>query len=461
MRTFFPDLRRETGAIGYPYTKNANVLGYKVRSLEEKAFVCTKALKTPFGLDQVDLDDSKTLIFVEGELDVFSCYEAGVNNAISVPNGAQSLGSEEKGFLWECKEILDKAEKVIIAVDNDEPGEKLADELSRRIGKHRCWKIEWPEACKDANDVLMKYSATKLQEVMDRAEPWPIAGLYEADRFFPELDNLYENGFSARIRTGLENIDHLYSVGSGLLTVVTGVPSMGKSTFVDQLMCNLARMYGYKFAICSFENPPAIHQGKLAEMLTSKNFWDRDIGGRMSKGEMEAAKRFIFKHFTWIYQDDGGKSDVDSIIERIKMAVFRHGVQGVVIDPMNYVQKPKNMESETSWVDDTLTKLRLTASLLSVHIWVVAHPTKMPQDAEGRYQPPLGYSISGSSAYFSKPDFGLTVHRENGEVRIINWKARYNFLGQMGEAKILYDSTHNSYIVDMEQALLPLSEDYK
>lgn len=456
MKAFFPDLRKETGAIAYNYAKDGYTTGYKLRSLEEKAHVCTKALKIPFGMDMLDMRENKTIIICEGELDCLSYYEAGVTNVVSVPNGAQSLSRDEKGFMWELKSHIDQAERVIIAADNDEAGEKMADELSRRIGRYKCWKIEYPEACKDANDVLMKYSKAKLAEVITNAQPWPISGLYEADHYFDKMDELYEKGFEGKIKTGMENIDTIYSVGKGLLTVVTGIPGNGKSTFVDQLMLNLTRMYGYKLAVCSFENPPEIHISKLAEMLTGKTFFDRELGQKMSIGEKQAAQKWIKRYFYFLQQDDGSKSTVEDIIERVKTAVFRFGVNCVVIDPYNYIERPKSMENETQFIDDMLTRFRLVAMAHDLHIWFVAHPTKMPMDADGKYQIPRGYSISGSSAWYSKPDFGLTVHRSDDGVKIINWKTRYNWLGREGETIILYNETHNSYLCDMIPELLPM-----
>ena len=34
---------------------------------------------------------------------------------------------------------------------------------------------------------------------------------------------------------------------------MTGIPNSGKSEFIDALMCNLAEMHGWSFALCSME----------------------------------------------------------------------------------------------------------------------------------------------------------------------------------------------------------------
>lgn len=36
--------------------------------------------------------------------------------------------------------------------------------------------------------------------------------------------------------------------------MVTGVPNSGKSEWIDALICNINKTYGWKFALCSMEN---------------------------------------------------------------------------------------------------------------------------------------------------------------------------------------------------------------
>lgn len=452
-RAYFPNLGREDEAVTFPYVKGA-----KFKCVTEKAFVCDQALASLFGQDKIDLSESPDIIICEGEMDAVSFYEAGVVNATSVPNGSSSFikrnedGTlkEALGFMWEAKELIDKAKRILVASDADDPGEALAEELTRRIGRHRCWKVTYPEGCKDANDVLMKHGPEALAKCAEDATPWPVDGLYEAGKYYEELDKLYDEGFDSKVSTGLVDVDQLFSVSPGLLTVVTGIPGNGKSTFVDQIMVNLAREKDYVSAICSFENPPAVHIGKLMQALYQKHFFPPAPGvpgDRITPEEKEAIKPFIHRHFKFLQQDDGKKATVASIIERIKTAVFRWGVQIVVIDPYNYIARPPKAESETQWIDDLLTDLRLVASLYGIHIFFVAHPTKMQMDSDGNYQIPKGYSISGSAAWFSKPDFGLTVHRvpNSNKVKIVNWKTRYDWLGKIGEADIIYDNIAHVY----------------
>lgn len=460
-RAWFRDLDsgREAEAIAFPYFVSGSARGHKFRCIEQKEHCCDVPLSSLFGVQNVDLKESGDLLICEGEFDPLAFYEAGVCNGTSVPNGSSSFARSnddgtmkaQLGFLWEARDVIDKAKRVLIAVDNDEPGEKLAEELARRIGKHRCWRVFYPDGCKDANDVLKAHGKASLADCAASAKPWPVEGLYEAEKYYPEVYELFENGFGEKIRTGMSAVDELFSVGRGLLTVVTGIPGNGKSTFVDQLLVNLARSRGYVSAICSFENPPQVHIGKIAQCLYQKHFFKTPLPGEMiTRKELDEVLPFIHRHFKFIQQEDGRKATIESIVERIKTAVFRWGCQLVVVDPYNYIARGKTAESETQWIDDMLTELRLLAGLYDLHIFFVAHPTKMQMNGDGSYMIPKGYSISGSAAWFSKPDFGITVHRvpDTSDVKIVNWKTRYDWLGKVGETTVFYDNVRHTYISD-------------
>jgi hypothetical protein len=96
-------------------------------------------------------------------------------------------------YVWASNEVLQAADKIIIAVDKDGPGKALAEELARRIGKPKCWSVEWPDDCKDANDTLLKYGKAKVSNVVEEAEPWPIAGLYDANHYAEQVRTLYHD----------------------------------------------------------------------------------------------------------------------------------------------------------------------------------------------------------------------------------------------------------------------------
>ena len=243
-RIFIPALKAEAECICFPYYRDGELMNIKFRALGEKAFSQVKdAEKVLFGLN--DIAKTKTAIIVEGECDKLAIEEAGVLNVVSVPDGAPrhvKAGDPDPedakfSYLANCADQLDRLERIVIAVDADEPGLALAEELARRLGRERCWRVRWPDIgdapCKDANETLLMYGAEILRECLDNAEPWPITGLYGARDYTDRVFDLYRNGRKRGLSTGWPSLDQYMVICGGRLSVVTGIPNSGKSEFVD------------------------------------------------------------------------------------------------------------------------------------------------------------------------------------------------------------------------------------
>lgn len=447
-------LQKEAECLLFPYKNKSETYATKLKSIEAKGFACNGSPQTFFNIENVVAD--QPLIICEGELDVAACFEAGETNAVSVPNGSVvkvidgEIDPQEDSkfrFLWAAKSQIDQASKIIIATDSDGPGQAMAEEMARRIGKERCFTVVFPDGCKDANDVLMRHGDAAVREMIKEARPWPVAGLYDAFHYSSQLYELYHKGAGRGESTGYDNIDNLYTIVPGQLCVVTGHPSSGKSELVDQIMVNLAMEKGWKFAICSFENEPRFHIAKLISKYCGKPFFDGP-SGRMSQVELREGEEFVQSNFSFVHQSDGSLSSMDSIITRLKAAVLRHGIRGAVIDPYNYIAKNRDI-SETDWVSEVLTRLRVFAAAYGVHIWFVAHPTKMMRGPDGKVPAPKGYDISGSAAWFAKADIGMTVHRPDPIASITSeihiWKCRFAWVGKQGKTELDFDPVSSTY----------------
>jgi twinkle protein len=439
----------------FPYLNKGQEYAAKIRATGGKGFSSNGAPATLWNLNNFSNGD--WLIICEGEMDALTLIEAGYDGATSIPTGAVikvadgAVNPMEDGkfrFVWEAKDQIDRASRIVICCDNDEPGHAAAEEIARRIGKDRVWTVEYPEGCKDANDVWLKHGQDGIDTLISECRPWPISGLYDSGHFFDQLDEMYERGMGRGELTGYPSVDKLYTVSPGMLTVVTGHPSSGKSEFVDQLMINLAVTKGWSFAIASFENEPRLHIAKLIAKHMKKPFFEGNVE-RITPEELKIGKEFVQAHFSFIYQADGSMAVLDSVLERLKVAVMRHGVRGAVIDPYNYIQKPSDT-NETEWVSTLLSKVRLFAQAHDMHIWFVAHPAKMMRQANGDVPPPKGYDISGSAAWFAKADHGITVHRPDPVHSLVSeihsWKCRFSWLGRQGTAELLYSTITNTYV---------------
>lgn len=455
-KQYIPAMGTYTDCIAFPHTVKGSVTSVKYRATDYKGFACKGAPVAFYGIDKVTMPDrGGSMTICEGELDCLSLAQVGIENPVSVPNGAGGLTVSPEGkidpkddkkfsYLWAAHDLLERASKVVIATDNDAPGDALAEELARRIGKAKCWRVMYPSGCKDANDVLKLHGEAGLREIWDKAEPWPVAGLYDADHYVSAVHDLYEKGQSSGISTGINAVDELYTVVPGQVSIVTGIPGSGKSEFIDQLACNLAEMQNWKIAICSFENPPHLHISKLIEKRMRKPFHHGNPG-RMTRDEWRTGQQWVNDHFHFIEQSDGQSMTIESILERARISVLRHGCRGLIIDPYNYIHRPRD-SSETQWVSDMLSDIRRFAIAHDVHVWFVAHPQKL-QRFDGSVPVPGGYDISGSAAWYAKADMGVTVHRasEPNLTLVRVWKVRFKWAGSLGDAYLAYDPKNGTY----------------
>lgn len=440
----------ELDAVGFVYGDLAQPSAIKWRAINQKAFTQEGAARQFYGIELIP-EDAKELIIVEGECDALALASAGIP-AVSCPNGApqvvsgRSFSPEDDNkfsYIWEAREVIERCDKIILATDNDKAGHALAEEIARRIGRAKCWAIQYPQNCKDANDIIRHHGPQALKDVVEKSQPLPLKGVYSAKSYISDVHEIYKKGVGKGESTGLSTVDDLFTIAEGQLSVVTGVPSSGKSEFVDQIMVNLAQRCSWKFAVASFENPPHFHIAKLSEKITGKAFFEGS-GQRMSDQELTDASNFIDKHFVFLDSRDGVVSTIDSIIDRAKQAVMRLGVRGLVIDPYNYIEKNPNSDESQS-ISSMLTKVTAFAKAHGVHVWFVAHPAKMYPREDGSMPVPTGMSISGSAAWFAKADLGITVHRSGDDTEIHCWKSRFKWIGQQGAVPVVYDKSTGRY----------------
>lgn len=445
------------GAIAFPYKRDGEVVNVKYRTSDKRFRQVKDAEKVYFGLD--DIAGATTVIIVEGEIDKLSLEVAGFLNAVSVPDGAPkqvrdgALDPEDDAkfsYVWTCREAFEGVTKIVLAVDNDTPGEALAEELARRYGKHRCWRVTWPSqgdvTCKDANEVLTQHGADVLREVIENARPYPIKSLHDADAFETPALRLFRGEGVKAFRTGWPSLDEFYKVRPGELSVVTGDPGSGKSQFIDALMMNLAEREKCRFALCSFENPPDHHIAKLAELHLDKPFWPGPRE-RMTEAELRETIGWLNERFYFIRADDESPT-IDWVLETATSAVMRHGIHGLVIDPYNEIEhrRPPN-QTETEYVSDLLGKVKRFAQSHGVHVWFVAHPAKPARGKDGSPAERTLYDISGSANWVNKADVGIVVQRdyESSRVDIKVRKVRFKEIGRIGTATLEFDRATGRY----------------
>ena len=153
----------------------------------------------------------ETIIITEGEMDALSLVQAGFMNVVSVPDGATAPNSKPSdrkfSYLLSAEEHLMKADKVILCTDSDGAGKHLRDELSRRIGREKCCRVNYPDDCKDMNEVLVKHGEDVILEIVSGAYPYPIDGVVMIEDVIDEAIDLFNTPEHRGLSTGWLDLD--------------------------------------------------------------------------------------------------------------------------------------------------------------------------------------------------------------------------------------------------------------
>lgn len=458
---WMPAENKSVTCIQFPYYKGGNVVNVKYRDGKKNFRQAKDAEKCFYRFDEIASMAKKTatLYITEGEMDALAMYECGIHCVTSIPDGAPSPGTKnyEKKFtfLESAEELIAAYGKIVLVVDNDAPGQTLERELARRIGCEKCWRVTYPEGCKDINDVLVKLGQEAVAKVLKEAVAFPVEGLFALREIEEDVMFLYDNGLKRGVSSGWNSLDPFWRIRPGEMTIVTGIPGSGKSNWLDALLVKLRYNHDWSVAIFSPENwPVQRHVANLVEKIVQKPFSPQYSNlPRMTKEELSQGLEFMDGFFTFIVPPEDQLS-LDDILAKAKAAVFRYGCKALVIDPWNEIEHSRNDKmSETEYISVSLSKIRNFSRWHDIHVFVVAHPQKLQKEKDsGKYNPPSMYDISGSAHWRNKADNGICIHRPDVNVdvtEVIIQKIRFKENGKLGTVKLAYNRDCGIYF-DLE-----------
>ena len=439
-KEWMPQTGKEENTIHFNYWMGDQLINVKYRDGRKNFKLYKGAEKVFYNINSVVGYD--WCVLTEGEIDVLALHEAGIPNAISVPNGA-TLNNNNLDYLDNCIDYFDDKTKVVLAVDQDDPGLMLKQELVRRLGAEVCYLVDFKD-CKDANEYLLKHGADKLKNAIHAAKQVPlenVSTLYDVEE---ELKDFVKNGFKPGYQIGISNFDKIFSTYTGQFITVTGIPSSGKSDFVDQMVVGYNNNYGWKTAFASPENQPTfLHAHKLMRKI----WQDMPMPGDIGSDKWKNVADHVNDNFFFIDMD---KYNLESVLRKGAELVKRKGIKCLVIDPFNKI-RDVNAQSEdvTRYTMEYLTKIETFAKKYDVLVFIVAHPTKMYKGNDGKIEEPTMYNIKGGGEWYDASYHGLLVHRDyeakTTKVKVL--KVKFQNLGENGaEAYFNWERKSGSFI---------------
>lgn len=452
---FNKEKKKETMWIRFDYYRDGQLVNSKYKTREKDFALETDAELIFYNLDSVS--NSEIAIITEGEEDCLSFIEAGLHFSLSVPNGA----NKNLTYIDNSYDCISHIKTFYIATDEDVKGRMLRDELIRRFGSENCKIISFShltftnkeglvKECKDANDVLVHHGKEALLSCYNNAKEIPIKGVYDMGDGYNDLVDLWEKGMPKGNKIFHHKLNNIITWITPALAVWTGIPSHGKSEFVDEVCVQLNILHDWKVAYYSPENfPTKLHVSKIVSKITGKKFSKEE----MSREELEQALSYVKDNFYFLYQeeelidDNADDMTIDRILSQTKSLIKKHGIKQLVIDPVARISDYTDKNTDTKVIGKILNKIDRFAKSNDIIIHLVGHPTKMRKERDsGDYEVPTLYDISGSANFYNSAFYGFTIYRRGNSTEVYVNKVKFKHLGGKGMVKFGYHFDSGRYV---------------
>lgn len=391
-----------------------------------------------FGMDRCE--DFTELVICEGQIDSLSVAEAGIKNAVSVPNGAL-------GFTWltPCWDWIQKFESIVVFGDCEGGRVTLADTLRKRLPQ----RVKVVRVCdylgeKDANDILRKYGAQAVRFAVEHAEVPRLRNVKRlSDVQAVDLNRL------PKLRTNIRELDRVTGgLIYGQLILLTGRRGHGKSTFMSQLICE-ALDQGESVFVYSGELPDYhfkrwldLQLAGYSNLIQSVN----EFGDLVYDIHPDALARINewYAELAYIYDNNWmpeNESECESVLQTVESAVRQYGCRLVCVDnlmtAMDFSGDDDNIYTAQSRFVGALKRI---ATKYEAVVILVAHPRKTKNGGFSNDE------VSGSGDITNKADVVLNYERTedeeeyDGRLQVTKNRLTGRLASDDGAIKLFYNS---------------------
>lgn len=371
----------ETGVVkGNPaqvapyYNEEGHLVAQKVRWPEKRFAVYGDLSEAmPFGY-QAWPETGKYIAVTEGEIDALAVSQVQGNKypVVSVPNGAAGAAK----FVSKCRDYFLGFDTVVLMFDEDEDGQKAAEEVAEVLLPHTVKIARLP--LKDPGAMLEAGRTEELITAFWKAKEFQPEGIVNMGDLVDKALEPPEWGLSWPFETLTEATygmrrGELYALGAG-----TGI---GKTDFICQTVMHLVREHDEACGVFALESQPQETSlrvaGKMVGVPLHVPDQERDEETVREAYEKTRDKVYIYDSF--------GSNDWEPIRSTIEYLYHNHGVEFFFLDHITALAA--KMEDERKMLDQLMEQLGSLVNRLDICVTFVSHlatPRGTPHEEGGR-----------------------------------------------------------------------------
>jgi twinkle protein len=364
----------------YPYTRDGEVVKYKVRVIETKKMWSVGSCEDLdlFGWEQAVASGARRLIITEGECDAVAMrkilemhtkeeYQDSIPAVVSLINGSSSAAKDLSRL---SRKIGRFFKEVSFSFDADDAGRKAVVEGMKAIPHAKT--IELP--CKDANDCIIKGKTKGAFKAVTFNAAKPKNTRLVFGRDVHEQAKVPAQWGLSFPWEGLTNKTR--GLRFGETYYIAAGEKMGKSEVVNALASHFINEHGLMVLLAKPEEANNKTYKMILSKLTSKVFHDPKVefdgeayerGGKVAKDKLCMLN--LYQHVGW----DTLKLD---IVEAASL-----GIKVVFIDPITNLTNGMSNSDVDSHLKGVAMEAAAMAMDLDIAIFFFCHLNKPPKGA--------------------------------------------------------------------------------
>lgn len=370
----------------FPYTKDGEVVRYKVRMLGQKRMWSTGVDNDVdlFGWEQAIRSGAKKIIITEGEYDAIALsriletyttdsYRDFIPAVVSLPDGSSSASKSITKAYQSLKKLFSD---VILCFDQDEAGAKAVADVQKILPDAKV--VDLP--CKDANEALHKGMGKAVWRAVTFAADKPKnTRLVKGSQLVVDAMKRPEMGLSwpyeglTKLTRGIRR-GETYYFGSGV--------KMGKSELVNDIAKHLMVEHDRNVFLCKPEEDKAETYRRLVGKVAGKIFHDPDIEfdeqAFLAGSELIGDKAIIVDNYQFV--------NWDNLKDDIRYAVGNEDVHDIIIDPVTCFTAGMSASDTNEFLVGWAAELAAMAKDLGFTSYIFCHlkaPDGVPHERGG------------------------------------------------------------------------------
>ena len=354
----------------YPYYNNNEVAATKTRVIDVKKFFSNGNFEGTglFGEQLYRNTGGKYLTITEGECDAMAVYEIfGGKWAVVSVRGAASAVKD----IRESIEFVESFDNVVLAFDNDEPGQKAARKVARILKPNKTKILSFPTGFKDANDMLKQGKYEEFTKAWWESKTYTPSGILELSS---KKKDWIQREDKESVPYPWEGLNQkLYGMRKGELVTLTGGTGLGKSSVTRELEHWLIKNTTDNVGIVALEENWLRTADGIVSIEANDRIYLSEKRKKYTEEQLETLFDNVIEKGRVFIHAHLGATNIDEIFSKLRYIIVGCECEWIIVDHLHMLVNVITEGDERRGIDSLMNRLRSLVEETAVRLILVSH----------------------------------------------------------------------------------------